>query len=303
MKMPARILSAGRRWSLAIAWSTFGTLAAQVDRPSTPSVTLAPVPPGRHLAFFPPDPPPLGAPLPAASAAGDPAATAPAELGAFVNEPFYAILGTRLARHDLSPEQQRQIEAYRDAKIALQTELHAHLDALRDADAPTRLRALESFAHEQTSRIAELEKNADQLRELLRQGESVDPGIDWNRFRRGASGAGERPKPPVATPESEYPAMRAAVFFHAGLSPEQRRLLREVAMEMESAAQPPSTTSEDPPVFFSPDTARIRLPQDLSPELAAKVATYQSEKSALKSELRTVLSELAQTSLASPREL
>ena len=301
MNIPFSVLPIGRRWWLALAWSTFGTLAAQVDLPSASLAAPPAAPPVRHVAYFPPDPPPLGAPLPVANAGGDPAATAPARLGAFVNEPFYALLGTRLARHDLSPEQQRHIAAYRDAKTALQTELHAHLDALKDADAPTRLRALESFALEQTPRIAELEKDADQLRELLRQGESGDQAIDRTRGSRVVPGAAEQPQ--VATPASEYPVMRAAVFYHVGLSPEQRRLLREVAMELEAAVKSPPTTAHDQPVFFSPDTARIRLPQDLSPELAAKVAAYQSGKSALKRELCAALSEPEQTDLASPRAL
>jgi hypothetical protein len=220
-----------------------------------------------------------------------------------VNEPFYAALGARLAQHDLNQEQQRRLEDYRDAKIALQTELRAHLDALKDADAPTRLRTLEAFALEQTPRIAELEKDADQLRELLRQGESGDQGIGKTRGRRGASGAAEQPKLQVAKPASEYAAVRAAVFFQAGISPEQRRLLREVALELEAAVKPLPMPANDQPVFFSPDTARIRLPQNLSSELAAKVAAYQSEKSALKRELRAALAEPEQTAPASSQAL
>ncbi len=303
MKMSAFSLSAGRWWWLAIAWSMCGALVVQADLPPNPSAAPPPSPPVRHVAFFPPDPPPLGAPLPAASATGDPATTAPAELGAFVNEPFYAVLGIRLARHDLSQEQQQRLEDYRDAKIALQTELHAHLDAVKDADAPTRLRALEAFALEQTPRIAELEKYADQLCELLRQEPSGDPGIDWNRVRRGAAEADQRPKLSGATPASKYPATRAAVFFAAGLSPEQRRLLREVALELEPAVKRPSVTFTDQPVFFSPDTARINLPQNLPPELAAKVAAYESEKSTLKGELRAALAETDRIAPASPHVL
>ena len=280
MKMPARILSALRQWSLAIVWSAFGTLAAQVDLPPPPSVASPTAAPVRRVTYFPPDPPPLGAPLPAANAAGDPAAAAPAELGAFVNEPFYAALGARLAQHDLNQEQQRRLEDYRDAKIALQTELRAHLDALKDADAPTRLRTLEAFALEQTPRIAELEAAAENLRHDLAGG-LLPSGFDWNEYYRWV-----RANQPSTM-------ARMAAFFVEGLSPAQRRLLREMAFELAGSTQRSAGTSTPPtdtiPWFFSPAMAQVRLPADLSPLLAAKVAAFTQEKTELKEELRHLI--------------
>jgi len=213
-----------------IAWSAFGTLAAQVDLPPSPLVAPPAAPPVRHVTYFPPDPPPLGAPLPAANATGDPAAAAPAELAAYVNEPFYAALGTRLALHDLSQEQQRRLEDYRDAKIALQTELRAHLDALKEADAPTRLRTLEAFALEQTPRIAELEAAAEKLRHDLAGGLSSS-GFDWNEYHRW----GQANQPSTLA--------RAAAFYLDGLSAAQRRLLREMAFELTEPNRPPTSAS------------------------------------------------------------
>jgi hypothetical protein len=280
MKISCPVLSAWRRWSLAIAWSTFGTLAAQVDLPPPPLVAPPTAPPTRHVAYFPPDPPPLGAPLPAASAPGDPAAAAPAELAAYVNEPFYAALGTRLALHDLSQEQQRRLEDYRDTKIALQTELRAHLDALKEADAPTRLRTLEAFSFEQTPRIAELETTAEKLRHDLAGG-LLSSGFDWNEYHSW-----------VGTNQLRT-VTRVTAFFLDGLYPAQRRLLREMAFEVTepnrrsvSASVPPADTV---PWFFSPDLARVRLPADLSPPLAAKVAAFTQEKAELKEELRQLI--------------
>ena len=291
MKISCSVLSAWRRWSLAIAWSAFGPLAAQVDLPPSPLVAPPATPPVRHVAYFPPDPPPLGAPLPAANATGDPAAAAPAELGAYVNEPFYAVLGARLALHDLSQDQQRRLEDYRDAKIALQTELRAQLDALKEADAPTRLRTLEAFAPEQTPRIAELEVAAEKLRHDLAGGLS-SAGFDWNEYHRG----GHANQPRIVA--------QVAAFFLDGLSPAQRRLLREMAFELTEPNRRPASASVPPadtiPWFFSPDMARVRLPADLSPPLAAKVAAFTQEKTELKEELRRLLYTPGSTAAGEP---
>jgi hypothetical protein len=280
MKISRSVLSAWRRWSLAIAWSAFGTLAAQVDLPP-PSTGASPIAaPVRRVTFFSPDPPPLGAPLPAASAPGDPAAAAPAELAAYVNEPFYAALGTRLALHNLSQEQQRRLEDYRDAKIALQTELRAHLDALKEADAPTRLRTLETFALEQTPRIAELEAASERLRHDLAAG-LMSSGFDWNEYHRWV-----RANQPSTV-------ARVAAFFVDGLSPAQRRFLREMAIEPTGTNQRSAGASVPPadtlPWSFSPDMARMRLPADLSPSLAAKVTAYTREKAELKEKLHDII--------------
>jgi len=274
------IFSAGRRWWLAMAWATCGALGAQIGLPSTAPVTPSPSPPDRNIAYFPPDPPPLGAPLPAASATGDPVTAAPAELGAFVNEPFYAVLGTRLSRHNLSQEQQRRLEDYRDAKIALQTELRAHLDALKDADAPTRLRTLEAFALEQTPRIAELETTAEKLRHDLTDG-LWPSGCDGDAYHRWIQANQPRT------------VARVMAFYLDGLSPAQRRLLREMALEtteMNRRSGSASVAPADTILWnFSPDLARVRLPADLSPSLAAKVADYTREKTALKAELDRII--------------
>jgi hypothetical protein len=208
-----------------------------------------------------------------------------------VNEPFYAVLGTRLAQHDLSPEQQRRLEDYRDAKIALQTELRAHLDALKDADAPTRLRTLEAFALEQTPRIAELEAAAEKLRHDLADG-LLASGFDWDVYHHWIRANQPRT------------VARVAAFFLDGLSPTQRRLLREMALEPTGTNQP-STSASVPPAetilsCFSPDMARVRLPADLSPTLAAKVAAYTRKKTELKEELGHIVFTPGRTSAGDP---
>jgi hypothetical protein len=100
---------------------------------------------------------------------------------------------------------------------------------------------------------------------------------------------------------AQFQVMQSATFYQKGFLPSQRRLLREVAMELgelpvtppESAEQAadvaPAPTDANPLLFFSPETARLRLPIDLPQDLADLIARYEREKSALKKELRDVV--------------
>jgi hypothetical protein len=252
--------------------------------------TPSPAPPGAsaavgsasgvpaHLAFFPPAPPPLDStPLPAEPA--KPEFSPPDELAAFVNEPFYAPLGTRLASSipddQLSDEQKRQLDAYRAKKAALQTELLAHLYTLKEAGPAARLQALEAFAREQTPRLVALERGAEVFRhELIRSGPGARP-----------LHAGDLPGPglPFALqPDDPLQAMRASIFYGEGLSPAQRRLAREILIEQDDAVRGGW-------IFFSPDTGRVRLPASLPAALAGRVASYVQAKELLKRELRAAL--------------
>jgi hypothetical protein len=249
----------------------------------------------REPFFFPPDPPPLGAELrlfrPPATGA-----PAPAEGAAFVNEPFYPILCLRLAAEDLPKRLQLGLDAYRAVKIELQNELRSRIARLKNADPGARQEELTEFARVQTPRIAALEATAAQLRSDLQRG-----GLygffagrgDWNEYRNWRLGSKSNEKPRPDTLQMEFEVMRAAVCYQDGLSPAQRRLLREIAMELqaevrqpEAAAQPAANASL---IFFLPETARIRLPADLPADLATKIAAFGAEKTALKAELRTTL--------------
>jgi hypothetical protein len=217
------------------------------------------------VIFYPPVPPPLGAPLPVRDAAGGKTA-APVELAAYVNECFYAPLSTRLTAESsggkLSDALRGRLDAYRATKVALQTELRAKIDLLRETDAASRLAGLEQFAREQTPRVAALEERAEGLRRDL-----VASVV--------ASIAGP-------TRGNESGALRAAAFYQEGLSSDQRRLLREAALEMDASAM---AGVDGAWFFFSPESSRIRPFTDLTPELAAKVSAYQDQKNALKREL------------------
>jgi aminopeptidase N len=92
---------------------------------------------------------------------------------------------------------------------------------------------------------------------------------------------------------AEFQVVRAAVFYQEGFAPSQRRLLREVAMEVQVEAFKPKSAPASPEdnslMYFSPETSRVRLPDELSAEIAAKVEAYQKEKSEIKTELRDAI--------------
>ena len=226
---------------------------------------------------------------------GEPTLLAPEELAAYVDDPFYAPLSTRLAQRNLTDTLRRRLDAYHAAKIELETQLQRKLATLSSADAATKESALVAFAREQTPRLVVLEATAEQLRsDFLRSGlVGLFSGTgDWNEHRTWRLGTGHLTGDGDESLAAKFRVARAAVFYQDGLSAAQRRLLREVVMELQVLAFKPSgatTPADDALVFFSPDTARVRLPANLPLALANKVAAYHLEKSALKSQLRDTL--------------
>jgi hypothetical protein len=245
--------------------------------------------------FFPPSPPPLGAAVPPQP----PAATsivAPTGLAAYVYEPFYAPLSTRLSQSDLTKKLIQRLDAYRATRTRLQNELLQKLDELKDAAAETRINELNALAAAQSNELIKLESEAEDLRGDLLHGGLV--GLfagtgDWNERRRWRLGEGTLARPREEIVSAEFRVVRAAAFYQEGLSPAQRRLLREVEMELQVAAFKPKDSVPAKPnetlLFFSPETARLTLPSDLPPALSLKIAAYEKEKSALKSELRDAI--------------
>lgn len=227
--------------------------------------------------FFPPHPPPLGRALaPGAPQAGR--YVAPAEMAAHVNEIFYPPLATRLHLRSLGARQRAELDQYRATKVALQTELRAELDRLRRADPAARAQGLADFSRRQTPRIVELEKTAEHLRLMLTNGEHT-----WTTYREWH--LSDHPKRGYS-PLEVAQVMRSYAFFQNGLLPAQRRLLREIALELYLAAESAEkATVAQPHAFFPPEPARVSLPDDAPPEVAAKLAAYQTKKSQLKKEL------------------
>ena len=245
--------------------------------------------------FFPPDPPPLGTAIrlfyPALT--GMPA---PPELAAYVNEPFYPILGIRLVAEDLPRRLQMGLAAYRAAKVELQNELRSKVARLTEADVATRQKELASLACAQTPRIAALEATAAQLRtDLERSGVygALAGRGDWNEDRSWRLASKRDEKAARDTLPMEFEVMRAAVYYEEGLSSAQRRLVREIAIELQAeirrSGEPAPAGAEASGFFFLPETARIRVPADLPAGLAGQIAAFGQEKKQLKAELRDAL--------------
>lgn len=251
------------------------------------------------LVYFPPQVPRLDAhiALPNLTESGWPA---PAELAAYVNEPFYAPLGSRIAEKTLSKKQRQRVETYLAAKLRLQNELRARLAALRNADSATRQREFTALAQQENPQIDKLEREAEQLRVDLIRGEFFQSSVDWNESREWRLGT-TRFRTAVEAIGAQFLVMRSAAFYQKGFLPFQRQLLTEVAMELgeipvtaAEASEPvpdvaPPPTDTNPLLYFSPLTSRVRLPADLPLELADKISAYEREKSNLKKDLRDLV--------------
>lgn len=240
--------------------------------------------------FFPPLIPALGEPIPSNSTRASLAKFAPPNvLASYVYEPFYAPLSPLLFTEDLDRRRREKLDGYRAARTAALAALQARLDSLQAADADRRRQELSAFAAEQAATLAALESTAEELRGNFVNGGFFQVGSDWNDTRRWRLGDDTR----WESTTDEIKVMTAAAFFQDGLSPAQRRLLRELAMELTDSLQSPdadiSLATPGPFFYFAPETARIRLPAELPPALAEKIAAYQESKSALKAELREVL--------------
>jgi hypothetical protein len=257
------------------AWAQFPG-----DTTSQRNTSFGDLPPrtiDRLPVFFPPNPPPLGRPPSRAEPSGG-RLPAPPELAEYVNEFFYPALGTRLATKALSDKSRVQLSAYRAAKLALQNELRAELERIRPAEPAARQEALATLSRRQTPKLIELEKTAEQIRRDL-----VSSDNNWSAVRQWhLSDKQRRGYSPI---EIAY-VMRAYAFYDSHVLPAQRRLLREIAIELVFAAENTTAAAAAQPfMFFPPEPARVLLPEDLPPEVASKVAAYQTKKSILKKEL------------------
>ncbi len=240
--------------------------------------------------YFPPAPPALGEPIPGNTTRVSLAKFSPPNvLASYVYEPFYAPLSPLIFTEDLSRVRREKLDHYRAARTAALDALHAKLDSLQSADAATRQAQLASFATEQGPTLAGLEVTAEDLRAHFVNGGFFQSGSDWNDTRRWRLGDDTR----WESTTDEIKVMTAAAFFQEGLSPAQRRLLRELSMELSDSLQSPGAeialSAPGPFLYFAPEMARIRLPVDLPAAVTEKISAYQAAKAALKNELREEL--------------
>jgi hypothetical protein len=203
---------------------------------------------------------------------------APPELAPYVNEIFYPALAGRLVSKSLYTDIRQKLDVYHTSKIMLQRELRSQVDKLRDASAPERRKALQEFARIQTPKVVELEDAAEDLRR-----EMVSTNLSWSAFREWHLVDKERRG---FSPMEIAMVMRGYAYYKRGLTPPQRRLLREITLELYNAVDDASKAGLVlPQMFFSPEPARVMFPENIPQSLSTKIAGYQLKKSRLKKEL------------------
>jgi hypothetical protein len=241
--------------------------------------------------FFPVNPPVLGAEV--AVAAASQQSRAPAVLRAFLSDPFFPQLAARVVQlkgedrrlETFSQEEFARLDAFVSIRATLLKEIYARADQLWPLAPSVRHAAFEELARRQQSRLSETERSAEWLRVSLAKGNT------WNEHRTWRLGSGAILRSQEKTYVLEFQVVRAAAYYQEGFSSAQRRLVRELAVEMSEtiAKQKGAAVGSDVTMFFSPDTARILRPQTGSPELEAKIVEYIGEKRRLKDELRRVI--------------
>lgn len=240
----------------------------------TPSFERLP----RGMIFFPPFPPPLDYAINRSIPTPGGPGGAPAELAEYAADIFYPQLSNHMVERSLGEKQRQKLADYDALKLSLLKELRDALAASADAEVPARAQSLAALARKQAPQFAELEKTAEQLRNDL-----IAPERNWSDFREWKLADNDRRG---FSPIEIAQVMRAYVHYQKGLLPGQRRLLREIVMDLAMATE--ATTKAATPqiyIFFSPSPARISMPDDLPPEVAAKFAAYQTKKALLKKEL------------------
>ncbi|MGH8018090.1 MAG: hypothetical protein ACREIA_07340, partial [Opitutaceae bacterium] len=245
-----------------------------------------------HRVFFPPNPPPLGVGVVVPRGSAPARSDAPAMLSQYVGEPFYAPLSARLAARKMKPEMTDAVAEYVKLRAGFLRELREHVYGIQEADTATRMRMNAALAREQAPGLSALAAAADRLRrELYRDRRFGEYEFDWNAKRKWKLGASALDRPREENAVLEYQVQRAAVFFQDGLVPAQRRLLREVVMEMEDEVFRPDSQpmSAYGFVFFSPETARVRMPSNLPEGAAVRLESFVREKEALKAAIRDAI--------------
>ncbi|MGD1030409.1 MAG: hypothetical protein ABSA05_04650 [Opitutaceae bacterium] len=289
MRIPKPIGSRVRLNAVPVICGLIAMLAAsqasgQAGAGAPPQMPAArPQPPPVYL-FYSPIAPALGAAVSPGAPTFSTGPAAPASLAAYVNEPFYALLATRLVRSGLSGDISSRLDHYETEKAALLAELRAHLDIVRNLDPDVRERELQAFAREQTPRISALEAAAEEIRRVLcNNPESSTDYFRWRLAHAGADNSSERSRSLAV-----LSCLKADVYYREGLSPAQRRLLGELVQDYTDSLDG-NSPPKDRFFRFSPDTSAILFRDDLPKDVYASLLAYRSEKSALKQALLRAL--------------
>jgi len=197
-------------------------------------------------------------------------------------EPYFMAEGNLAANRMLSAKRAEGIASYRTARLTLLTELRGELDRGPEASRADRERALAQLASVQTPRLLELEAEAEHIRRDLTHLEPLKVvADDIGKL------APKDEDPHEARALADVRMLLSAAHFREGFSPDQRRLLEEMAQESRFLIEPQLASSRA--VFFWPAGARIPVPQGLAAVDARKFDEFQRRKTALKKELRKVV--------------
>lgn len=211
----------------------------------------------------------------------------------FADEPFLEQLELRVRRGELGGGLQADLEAYLAERDALTREIVAQTDKAPD-DAP----ALAALGARQSARLDALEAKGEDLRRRLASGNLVlGNAFNADAQRPWHITAADLKKPREKNRGRESQAARLAAYFAGGLSPAQRRLLREAALEFPPAGATrragPAGDGSDPRagtgaatiVGFLPEQSLLALPGDLPAEVRAELKALAELKRALQQEL------------------
>lgn len=241
--------------------------------------------------YFPPIPPPLE--VPAQPEKEDPEMSlAPDALRSYVCEPFYAPVSTFISPmvvgfqggESLTEKETEELRRFRRVRDELLTELREKVTELQHASPAKRQLEFEAFAKRQTPRIAELERAAEALRAV------VAKKSDWSELRQWRLNSNYESAPRAAR-IIDLQVIRGAAYYADGLVPTQRRLLREIAIEIEEMIDDRrhAGTNKRATLFFQPETSRIPWPRGLPVGLDVKIEMLDELKTALKQELMSTV--------------
>jgi hypothetical protein len=228
--------------------------------------------------YFPPHPPPLNV-FPKRGGTGTSySRQAAQELAAYVNEPFYSVLAARLDRNELSTSRREMLHRYEQEKSVLQHNLRTELGFILAQEPAARPPLFAALAKKQDPQILALEARAEDIRSSLYKRDyawdaAIKPRITYTEDN-------------AKDPDDIAHVMQGAAAFQNGLNSDQRTVLREIALEVMSGAMTArDAANAQPYLFFSPGPSRVLFPDDLPAEVGAKIAAYQTRKSALRKEL------------------
>ena len=274
---------ATRSWILAA--SLVALIAAAVVPSAAHAQVIHRIQP--KFIYFPPIPPPLQ--IPVQPDEKDPEMSlAPDALAVYVTEPFYAPLSTFISPvmvgfqggETLTERETEQLRQFRREREDLLAELRALVTELRHASAAKRLLAFEALAKKQAARLAALERTAEELRA------SIAKKSDWSELRQWRLNPNYESTPRAAR-VIDLQVIRGAAYYADGLLPAQRRLLREIAIEIEEMIDDRRSAgaTRRSHVFFQPETSRIPWPRGLPIGTDVQIEMLDELKTALKQEL------------------